>query len=74
MAASENQPKPQCVEAPDALRGLVQGLHHVAIAVRSLAEAQEYFATLELTEREAMIAADGASYVLIDIPEDCQQL
>ena len=26
------------------------------------------------TEREAMIAADGASYVLIDIPEDCQQL
>jgi len=66
MAASENQPKPQCVEAPDALRGLVQGLHHVAIAVRSLAEAQEFYGGvlgLDLGEPE-YVADQGVNVVV----------
>lgn len=32
------------MQAPKALRGLVQGLHHVAIAVPSLAQAREHYA------------------------------
>lgn len=31
------------MQAPHALRGLVQGLHHVAIAVHSLAEARKHY-------------------------------
>ncbi|HJM57065.1 MAG: methylmalonyl-CoA epimerase [Planctomycetes bacterium] len=66
MAAPEPHPKPQSVAAPEALRGVVQGLHHVAIAVRSLADAQEFYAEalgLDMGEPE-YVAEQGVNVVV----------
>ena len=44
MDASDSPPKPQPGSVPEALSGVVQGLHHVAIAVRSLSDAEDFYA------------------------------
>ncbi len=66
MAAPEPPPKPQSAGAPAALRGVVQGLHHVAIAVRSLADAQEFYAgALGLDMGEPEYVAEQAVNVVV---------
>lgn len=69
MAASDPDQKPQSVAAPEALRGVVQGLHHVAVAVRSLSDAQEFYAGalgLDLGESE-YVAEQGVNVVVAQV-------
>lgn len=76
--ADENVPSLADVQA--ALGQCVKDREVLSAQCEATGEGTEFTCTYSLdgdtpeTEREAMIAADGASYVLIDIPEECQQL
>ena len=78
LEADENVPS--LAEVQVALQQCVKDRKVLDAQCEATAEGTEFTCTYSLdgdtpeTEREAMIAADGASYVLIDIPEDCQQL
>ena len=78
LEADENVPS--LAEVPVALQQCVKDRKVLDAQCEATGEGTEFTCTYSLdgdtpeTEREAMIAADGASYVLIDIPEDCQQL
>ena len=71
---------PSLAEVQVALQQCVKDRKVLDAQCEATGEGTEFTCTYSLdgdtpeTEREAMIAADGASYVLIDIPEDCQQL
>ncbi|MEC8178736.1 hypothetical protein ABC955_16025 [Citromicrobium bathyomarinum] len=78
LEADENVPS--LAEVQVALQQCVKDRKVLDAQCKATGEGTEFTCTYSLdgdtpeTEREAMIAADGASYVLIDIPEDCQQL
>ena len=78
LEADENVPS--LAEVQVALQQCVKDRKVLDAQCEATGEGTEFTCTYSLdgdtpeTEREAMIAADGASYVLIDIPEDCQQL
>ena len=78
LEADENVPS--LAEVQVALQQCVKDRKVLDAQCEASGEGTEFTCTYSLdgdtpeTEREAMIAADGASYVLIDIPEDCQQL
>ena len=78
--ASADENVPSLAEVQVALQQCVKDRKVLDAQCEATGEGTEFTCTYSLdgdtpeTEREAMIAADGASYVLIDIPEDCQQL
>jgi len=78
LEADENVPS--LAEVQVALQQCVKDRKVIDAQCEATGEGTEFTCTYSLDgdtpepEREAMIAADGASYVLIDIPEDCQQL
>ncbi|MCD1622068.1 hypothetical protein AAG614_08510 [Citromicrobium bathyomarinum] len=78
LEADENVPS--LAEVQVALQQCAKDRKVLDAQCEATGEGTEFTCTYSLdgdtpeTEREAMIAADGASYVLIDIPEDCQQL
>ena len=78
LEADENVPS--LAEVQVALQQCVKDRKVLDAQCEATGEGTEFTCTYSLdgdtpeTEREAMIAADGASYVLIDIPEDYQQL
>ena len=78
LEADENVPS--LAEVQVALQQCVKDRKVLDAQCEATGEGTEFTCTYSLdgdtpeTEREAMIAADGASYALIDIPEDCQKL
>ena len=66
MEASDPHIQPHSASPPEALRGVVHGLHHIAVAVRGLADARRFYAeTLGLDLGEAEYVADQGVNVVV---------
>ena len=66
MEAPDPHIKPHSESPPEALRGVALGLHHVAVAVRSLADARRFSAeTLGLDLGQAEYVADQGVNVVV---------
>lgn len=58
------------METPEALKGVVRGLHHVAIVVSSIAEARPSYEGLGMTAGEPEYVADQKVNVLVCMAGD----